>query len=695
MEETGPRSQDVLRLQQAIVDRIARQESLGSILDDLCRLVEGVLPGGFCSILRLDPESGELFVRAAPSLSHDLKAELDRLVPSALTSGCATAFTTGEMVIVKDAQATEQGEMCETARRFGIRSCWSIPIRAGKSEIVGTFALSTRVPRAPTANEILLLEAAAHLGAIAMVHSDAKAELLRQKDLFRAILDGIEDPIFVKDKNLRYMLANAAFERTPDPLPRKERVVELRPAEGVVDSQVDVIGLDDHDLYPAGLAARLHKADSEILATGRSRHYEETIDNQPRDKRTFLIRKSPLQVNEGKPSGIIGIARDITDLRKAEEAVRQSQKLESLGVLTGGIAHDFNNILTAILGNADYALSEPKIDPVAKSSLEVIRRAARRAAELTHQMLAYAGKADTDKRLVYLPELLEEVLELLHSSMSKQAELTTVIDDELPGVCADAAQIRQLMMNLVTNASEALNGNPGTVRIGMKVLELPLSNAQNLAPGRYVQLSVQDDGQGMDVETRSKIFDPFFTTKFSGRGLGLAAVQGIVRGHQGIIEVESEIDQGTTFTILLPGSRGKAVKGDPEERRPNWSGCGTVLVVEDELAILSLDERVLVGAGFKVLKAEDGRHGLEIFEAEHRQVDLVLLDWTTSHMSGREVVNGMRALRPDVRVVLTSGYPEADTVHTFEPGEIAGFLKKPYTPGKLLSTVRAALEVHV
>ncbi|MAB78618.1 MAG: hypothetical protein CMJ89_04620 [Planctomycetes bacterium] len=695
MEEKGPSSQDVLRLQQAIVDRIARQENLSSILDDLCRLVEEILPGGFCSILRLAPEDGVLFVRAAPSLSVDLKSELDRLVPSALTSGCATAFTTGKMVIVEDAQASAQAEMRETAQRFGIRSCWSIPIRAGKSQIVGTFALSTPVPGRPTAEQILLLEVAAHLGAIAMVHSDAHAELLRQKDLFRAILDGIEDPIFVKDSKLRYMLANSAFERTPDPLPRKERIVELRPAQGAVDSHVDVIGLDDSDLYPADLAARLNKADSEILATGRSRHYEETFDNRLRDQRTFLIRKSPLKINDGKPSGIIGIARDITDLRKAEEAVRQSQKLESLGVLTGGIAHDFNNILTAILGNADFALSEPRIDPVAKSSLEVIRRAARRAAELTHQMLAYTGKSDTDKRLVYLPELLDEVIELLYSSMSKQAELTTVVDDSLPGVRADAAQIRQLMMNLVTNASEALNGSPGTVRVAMRVLELPLSNVQNLAPGRYVRLSVQDDGQGMDVETRSRIFDPFFTTKFSGRGLGLAAVQGIVRGHQGAIEVESEIGRGTTFTVLLPASRAKLARVDPAELQLDWSGCGTVLVIEDELSILSLNERILDGAGFKVLKAEDGREGLEVFEAQRHRIDLVLLDWTTSHMSGREVFLKLRELQPDVRVVLTSGYPEADTARAFEPGEIVGFLKKPYTPSKLLSSVHKALEVHV
>lgn len=400
------------------------------------------------------------------------------------------------------------------------------------------------------------------------------------------------------------------------------------------------------------------------------------------------------------------MAIDITALRKAEEErrrmelqVQQAQKLESLGVLAGGIAHDFNNLLMAILGNADLALQDLSEVSPARPMLEEIEIAARRAADLCRQMLAYSGKGRFVLMPINLSEVVSEMVHMLQVSVSKKAVLRFHCAETLPSIEADPTQIRQVIMNLIINASEAIGNRSGVISISTGAMECDrqyLTSThldESLPEGCYVYLEVTDTGSGMDAETQARIFDPFFTTKFTGRGLGLAAVLGIVRGHRGAIKVYSEPGRGTTFKILFP-----AIDLPPEtihpERFPgeHWCGTGTVLLVDDEETVRTLGKRMLERLGFDVLVACDGREALNLFAAHGEEIVCVILDLTMPHMDGEETFRELRRIRPNVRVVMSSGYNEQEIVQRFAGKSLAGFIQKPYQLARLAATLRNILE---
>ena len=393
-----------------------------------------------------------------------------------------------------------------------------------------------------------------------------------------------------------------------------------------------------------------------------------------------------------------GTILDITERKRAEEEKRnlerqmqQAQKLESLGVLAGGIAHDFNNILMAVLGHADLALDA--ISPVSpgRDNLTEITTAARRAADLCRQMLAYAGKSSFALERLDLRELVEEMAHLLKTTISKKAILNLNLERELPPIQADPSQIRQIVMNLIINASEAIGDRSGVITVSVGATrcdEEYLTKTElreALTPGLYVHIEVTDTGHGMDAETRSRIFEPFFSTKFTGRGLGLAAVLGIVRAHMGAMKVYSEPGKGTTFKILFPA----LAKGEdialPMEASPlaNWRGTGTILLVEDEESLIALGARMLEHLGLTVLTAADGLQAVDLYRERGKEIDLVLMDLTMPHMDGAEAFGELRRLNPDVQVVLASGYSKEDVGSRFAGKRPAGIIQKPYTLSKL------------
>ena len=388
--------------------------------------------------------------------------------------------------------------------------------------------------------------------------------------------------------------------------------------------------------------------------------------------------------------GAVATVLDLSEQRRAEaerlsleRQLQHAQKLESLGVLAGGIAHDFNNILTSIVGNADLALMRINPESPVINNLHQIEHAAARAADLAKQMLAYSGKGKFIVENLDLNRLLEEMLHMLEVSISKKAVLRMNLTPNLPPVEADATQIRQIIMNLVINASEAIGDKSGVIAISTGCMDCDksyLKNVwldENISEGLYVYLEISDTGCGMGKETLAKIFDPFFTTKFTGRGLGMAAVLGIVRGHKGAIRVYSEPKKGTSFKILLPAS-GKPTKiFNVESFKNDWKGTGKVLLVDDEETVRGIGKEMLQDLGFSTITANDGREAIEMFK-QNSDIAFVILDLTMPHMDGEQCFRELRQLNPDVKVIMSSGYNEQDVTQKFVGKGLAGFIQKPY-----------------
>jgi len=402
-------------------------------------------------------------------------------------------------------------------------------------------------------------------------------------------------------------------------------------------------------------------------------------------------------------SWVIGIDVTAGKLAQAEHEEMQSkllqtQKLESLGVLAGGIAHDFNNLLTGILGNAGLALLRLGASDPARDLIQRVVGASERAAELTRQMLAYAGKATFEIRPISLSEHILETTHHLTATISKKVRFDLRLEDGLPAVEVDPAQIQQLAMNLIINGAESCGDDPGTVTVSTRLIQVEAGQHEQwftgdtLNPGPYVCLEVQDTGCGMDEETVAKIFDPFFTTKFTGRGLGLSTVLGIVRAHRGGLQVKSLRGQGSTFKVLLPASQHALDDHVTEDRVRSLSGRGLILVVDDELFVLEVARRILEGYGYDVLVAENGRQGLEVFRERNADIDLVLLDKTMPDLDGEETFRAMKAIQPDIVAILTSGYQETEVTTDFLSKELAGFVQKPYLPETLAFKIKQALQ---
>ncbi len=385
--------------------------------------------------------------------------------------------------------------------------------------------------------------------------------------------------------------------------------------------------------------------------------------------------------------------------RKLEEQMLQTQKLESLGVLAGGIAHDFNNLLTSVIGYCDLAQLEVAPSSPAYTLIEDAVQGARRAAELTQQMLAYAGKARFTVGPVQLSQLVMDITRLLEVSISKKCVLRYDLMPELPHCEADATQLRQVIMNLLINASEAIGDRSGTITIATGAAWCDAQYLREnhvddgLAEGLYVHLKVADSGHGMTADVRARIFDPFYTTKFTGRGLGLAAVLGIVRAHGGAIRVYSEPGRGTTFKLLfpaLPVAEGVPVRAPAADA--GWRGSGTVLVVDDEESIRALGQHILERLGFTVVTAADGREALHRYRELADASPIVLLDLTMPHLDGAATFRELRQLRPDVRVVLMSGYSEQAVEPQFAGKGLAGFIQKPFRLDELRRVIRRVHE---
>ena len=508
----------------------------------------------------------------------------------------------------------------------------------------------------------------------------------------RTLVQTLPDLIWLKDVDGVYLSCNAMFERF------------------FGAREADIIGKTDYDFVSRELADFFREHDRNAMAAGKPTSNEEWITFADDGHHALLDTiKTPMYDSEGELIGVLGIARDITDRKDSEERrlelerqLLHSQKLESLGILSGGIAHDFNNLLLVVLGNLDLALMKLPEEAIARKNIGQAITASRHAAKLTNMMLAYSGKGSFIIKELSLTELVEENVAMLSAAISKSIKLELQLDHALPLIMADAGQIQQVVMNLITNASEAIGDAKGSITLATGVNEFDPSTLQHsrleekLPSGSYVWLEVRDTGCGMDVDTLHKLFDPFFTTKFTGRGLGMSAVLGIIRAHKGAFLVESKPAAGTTIKALFP------IVDFPRTEQANTpvgatkdvtvpSSAGAILIVDDEEMIRGVCFDLIEELGFEALVAGDGEEALRIFREHGNRICLVLLDQVMPGMDGVSVFKELRCIRPDIKVLLASGYSEQEVSERFIGLGLDGFIQKPFSLDSLSDELRRML----
>lgn len=487
------------------------------------------------------------------------------------------------------------------------------------------------------------------------------------------------------------------WENTFNALPELIAVLD---AEGVIirvnKAQAHIFGMTREECIGLNLCALMHSDDPSgkscipAVISGEMSLLEQ---HEVYLKRLGCFLEVSMSVSKDIEDGsvrVVHVSRNITERKLAEQKQREmegrvqhAQKLESLGVLAGGIAHDFNNILMAIRGYTDLAVSLTNEGNPVGEYLEKINRSVKTASELSGQMLAYSGKGNFVVETVYLNDIIEKMKPMFHMSVSRKADLIFHLEESMPCITVDSTQMEQVILNLITNASEAIGSSRGTITLTTGV-ESTLALGNTEPDGTklpYVFLQVDDSGSGMSDDVLQKLFEPFFTTKFAGRGLGMAVVQGIVEGHKGFIKVSSEEGTGSTLKVFIPAvdevENNKVSTSDSVETASIEAPTG-VLLVDDEKNILFVGQLALKKSGYTVFTADQGEMAIEVYKEKRDEIQCVVLDLTMPVMDGVECLRELKTLDPDVRVILSSGYNQQDVESRIHSDEIVGYLKKPY-----------------
>ncbi len=677
--------------QSRLLEQIAAGLDLGAVLERVVRFTEAHGSDLLAAVMVFDPETRRLRLASGPSLPDELRAALAD-VPLEVDAGLsAAAGIRRERVVVADLAGDPAADAWrEPLLAQGIRASWATPLFATDGALLGTLEVHYPGARAPDSADLRLVELASHLAEIAIERGRSEEALARSNRLLEQVLDHLPVGVWVLDRDGLIRFAN--------------------PASRTIWGGARFVGLDDFGEFRGWRAATGDPiAPGEWAAARAIRKGETTlgevvqIEGFDGSHRTILNSALPLRALDGGIIGAIALQQDITDqrageeaLRRSEEQLRHSQKMEAVGQLAGGIAHDFNNLLTGILSYSDLVLQELRPDDPIRGDIEQIRHAGQRAAGLTRQLLAFGRRQVLQPRVLSLNACVGEVDAMLRRLVGAHITLESELDPALWHVLADPSQLEQVLVNLVINARDAM---PDGGRLTVTTANLLLAatddaRGNGVRPGAYVTLAVSDTGVGMDVPTQARIFDPFFTTKEAGKGtgLGLSTVYGIVEQSGGHIAVESAPGQGATFTIFLPRHMGAAAAAGPTDRRSFPGGTETLLLVEDEAAVRSSARRLLERHGYTVIEARHGVDALRIIEAGDRPVDLVITDLVMPEMGGRELVERLRTRHPGIKVLFMSGYSERAVTSdgVMPPG--TGFVEKPFTIEQLTRRTRELLD---
>lgn len=661
-------AEELLGWQAQVLERIATGHPTADVLESIVRGIEAQIGGGSCSLLLL--EGKRVHVALAPSLPASYNAAIEGMEIGPDAGSCGTAAYHNRTVVVTDI-ATDPlwARYRDLALPYGLRACWSVPLRAGGGEVLGTFAVYYRQPRSPTPSELLLVERAASLAAIAV-------ERERREDLLASVNRNVTEGLYRSTPERGLIYVNRAFANM-----------------FLYDNPEEMLGLPSGVLYSD--PGRREVLKRMITVNGSFENEEVLFRRKDGSQFTALVSSTSVMGLNGSVQYYDGAVWDITDRKQLEEQLRQAQKMEAVGKLAGGVAHDFNNLLTVIIGYAAALQGELPADSTAQQDVTEIAHAASRAARLTRQLLAYSRQQVLSPSVLDLRQVVDELGGMFRRLIKEDIRLAV---EHSPGetfVRVDRGQIEQVILNLVLNARDAMPSG-GVLTIATTPVELEEAYARvhhGVSAGSHVCLMVQDTGLGMDTVTQSRAFDPFFTTKAPGKGtgLGLSTVYGIVKQSGGSIWLESTPGAGTSVVIYLPRVEEppEPVPADPLGSEPPASEA-MLLVVEDEEVVRQLVSRELRRAGYSVLEAENGDAALMVSRAQAGTIDLLVTDVIMPGMNGRDLAVRLRSERPGLKVLFVSGY-------TNELAGIGGvlestdYLQKPFTPSVLLDRVSELL----
>jgi two-component system, cell cycle sensor histidine kinase and response regulator CckA len=676
------------QLDEAILALIMAQTPLREILDALCVEIEKQHSGLLCSVLLLERDGTTLRSSAAPSLPQEYSQAIDGFQAGPRAGSCGTAVYRKQQVVVSDiANDPLWAHFKQLAMRHGLRACWSTPIASPNGKILGTFAIYYREPRTPDDQHLQVIAHATQLAGIAIERDRAKAELRAVESRYRTLVERLPAITYVAELG-----AEGPWHYVS---PQIESILGFSPAEWLADPMNWLECIQSEDRHIALAAEKRFQETHEL--------FQAEYRMIARDGRVLWFRDEAVMLRDTNSQSLLmqGVLYDITERKRLEDQLRHSQKMEAVGQLAGGVAHDFNNLLMLIQAHNER-LRERLVanDPAHKDALE-IEHAVTRAASLTRQLLAFSRKQVLQPKVLDLNAVLSEVATMLDRLIGKNIELNVAPARSLWRVKADPGQMEQVILNLAVNARDAMPQG-GKLVIETRNVQLDEAYARNhegISPGRYVRLTISDTGIGMDAETQARMFEPFFTTKEPGKGtgLGLATVYGVVKQTGGCIWVSSEPGRGTTFEIYLPQieeiERAATVSSKKTMLSNVPKGTETVLLVEDQDGIRDLVGQFLRRNGYTVLHAVDGDEALRIAAGHGEMIDLLLTDVLMPNIGGRELAERLIQVRPQMRVLFMSGYPEHTSLGGETMGQPAAVLQKPFSMDNLARKIRNVLDV--
>ena len=671
---TAVKRMEAFRIQQgALLERVAEGAPVAEVMAQAVKLIEAQHPAAMGSVLLVADDGKHLKLGAAPRIPAEYNAAVDGIGLSAEVGSCGAAISGKRTVVVEDIAASPLWNgFHDLAARNGLRACWSVPILSSSGAAIGSFGVYHATPRAPGQGELELVQSCARVVAIAL-DRDRLHERVREQ---AALMDETREAIIVRDLEHRIIFWNKGAER----------VYGWSAAEALGHSAGELLYKDP---------ARYLEVFGLLLKRGE---WDGEIEQRRKDGSTFTAECHWTLVmgGHGRPRSMLAVNSDITHRLELEHRLRQSQRLEVVGQLTGGVAHDFNNLLTVILGNSDLLSEGLKDRPKLKRLADMNRTAAENGAELTKRLLAFARKQALQPKTIDLNQLVGGMHAMLRRTLGETVEIEYDRGAGLWPAVADPSQLDSAVLNLCVNARDAM---PKGGRLTLETANASLDQAYadghaEVEPGQYVMVAVSDTGSGIPPEHLARVFEPFFTTKEAGKGtgLGLSMVYGFVKQSKGHISIYSEVGQGTTVRMYLPRShQGAEPPPPPDPPMSDFAGTEKILLVEDDALVRQMAEEQLQGLGYQVVSAANGPEAMEVLK---HAADIALLFTDVvmpGGMTGRQLAEAALAIRPDLKVLYTSGYTGNAIVHhgRLDPG--VHLLNKPYRQIDLARKLREAL----